>query len=116
MKRDLFRDLAKAMLLGLILAAACFALVFLLGLVFGQSDVLSGLEAAKDALCLLAAAFMLLLAGALLQKGKRPAAFPAEKNGWRRRFRVVGPKTVLLCLAVGCVVLAALADALLRRA
>ena len=116
MKKELFRDMAKALLLGLGLAAACFIVAFFCGLLFGSAGMLSGLEAAKDSLCLMAAALMLLLAGALMQKGKRPPDFRAQENGWRRRFHVIGPKTVLLCLSLTSVALAALADALLRMA
>ena len=116
MKKGLLHDVFKALLAGSLLAAACFVLSWACGRLFGSRGMLSGLEAAKDALCVLTAVQLFLLAGALLQKGKRPASFRAEENGWQRRFRVLGPRAVLLCFALAAAAFAALADALLRAA
>ncbi len=115
MGKQMFSDLLRAVVLGILLALACFAAAFLCGLAL-RHNAASGLEAAKNALCLLAALMLFLLSGALLSRGKNPAAFDAESNGWRRRFRVLGPKAVLFCMAVCFIAFAALADALLRAA
>ena len=114
--RKLIRDIMKALLWGLCASLACSALLFLLGSAFGHMRTAAGLETARGGLCLLIAAELLLLAGALLRRGKHPSAFHAEENGWRKQFALIGPKTVLLCAALGAAACLALTDALLRAA
>ncbi len=114
MMKSVCRDIGKALLWGAYAAGGCFLLFFMLGLVFGRLQLRTGLETARTALCVLTAAQLMLLAGALMLRGKRPAGFRASENGWRRRFAVIGPKSVLLCMAACAIVMTAAADALAR--
>ena len=105
-------DLFKALSIGAVFGIALGGGAFFVGCLRG--GVPQGLEAAKNALAVAGAAALFALAGMLLVRGKRPERFDAEDNGWRRHFAVIGPKVVLGMAAAALLLLAALADELLR--
>lgn len=107
---DVARDVAKALLVGLAAGAALGAVAFACGFAFGGAGVVSASEAAKDVLLFLAAVMLFLLAGMILIKGKKGERPLADKEGWQRHFRVVGPKSVLAGIAVGVTLVAIAAD------
>ena len=107
---DVVRDVTKALLVGLAVGVALGAVAFACGFAFGGAGVASASEAAKDVLLFLAAIMMFLLAGMILIKGKKGERPLADKEGWQRHFRVVGPKSVLAGIAAGVTLVAIAAD------
>ncbi len=107
-------DIGKALLAGLIAAAAAAILFFVIGLIAGGWALSAGLESAKNGLLLIASLLLFLLAGMLLMKGKKPEQKP-KKNGWRDHFKVIGYKTAIALIAVAFLALASVADYILLR-
>lgn len=94
-------DLVKTAIIGLAASAVIGGVLFLGGFFAGGFRTANGLEAGKDGLLLIASLGMFLLAGMLLSKGKKPEQF-AEKESWRKHFKVIGYKTAIgvVCLAL----------------
>ena len=103
-------EVAKACAAGLIAGAAVGVLGFLGGMLLGTADLPSGIEGAKNALFVIAALLLFVLAGMLLIKGKKAETFEADENGWRRHFAVIGVKAALGGAAVGVAALAIALD------
>lgn len=112
MMKNVFRDLLKAFAIGAGSAAIGFTVLFVGGLLFGQSGVDSGLETAKNGLLLIGALGLFIVAGMIMARGKNQKKF-ADKDGWRRHFAVVGPETVIGFFSAAFLVLASVADWLL---
>lgn len=110
--KKVLTDVGKALLAGLLAAAAGFILFFLIGLLTGGFTFDAGLEAAKNGLLFVAALLLFLLAGMLLMKGKKPEKKPGN-NGWRDHFQVIGYKTLFALVAAVFVAVASIADYLL---
>ena len=79
-------------------------------MLLGTADLPSGIEGAKNALFVIAALLLFVLAGMLLIKGKKAETFEADENGWRRHFAVIGVKAALGGAAVGVAALAIALD------
>lgn len=104
-------DLCKAAAVGLA-AAAVLALVLAGGgALFGGNGVHSAVEAAKDGLLMIFALLLFVVAGMLLIKGKKQEKIRLDQN-WRKHFKVIGPKTMLLALAAGMLAVIYAVDAL----
>lgn len=103
-------DVAKAFGIGIAAGIAVGAIAFIGGFAFGGAGVTSGVEAMKDALLLVAAIMLFVLAGMLLIKGKKKETPFADENGWRRHFAAIGPKSVIGAIALGVVAVAIAAD------
>ena len=93
--KDAAIGIGIAAVLGLALAGA--------GALFGSNGIHSAVEAAKDGLLLVFAVLLLIVAGMLLIKGKKQENIRLDEN-WRKHFPVIGPKTMLLALAAGMLV------------
>lgn len=91
-------DVLKVAALGLV-AGAVIALVFFSGGALIGGGVADGVETSRNALFVVAAVLLFIVAGMILIKGKRAEPSFAE-NGWRKHFDVIGPKVALGVLAV----------------
>lgn len=110
--KGLFIDLAKAAILGLGISAAVGLVLFLAGFLTRGFHVETGLEEGKDGLLLIASLGMLLLAGMLLSKGKKPEQF-TEIESWRKHFNIIGYKTVICVVCLAFLVIASVFDEML---
>lgn len=104
-------DLCKAAAVGLAVAAVLALVLAGGGALFGGNGVHSAVEAAKDGLLMIFALLLFVVAGMLLIKGKKQEQIRLDQN-WRKHFRVIGPKTMLLALAAGMLVVIYAVDAL----
>lgn len=113
----LILDLGKALAAGLAAGAALAAVLFAGGFLAGGFQTANGLEVMKDGLFLLSSLGLFLVAGMLLTKGKKKGSDEKkeEKNGWRRHFRVIGLKTVVLLICIALIALASAADYLMLK-
>ena len=109
MVKKVLQDLVKVFLIGLLAALAAALVLFGCGFLFGGFAVLSALETAKNGLLVIASLGLLIVAGMLLTKGKKPEKFAAD-NGWRDHFFIIGPKTALGVLCIAFLVAASEAD------
>ena len=110
--RDLIRDMIKVLKIGCLAGISVGAVLFLGGFLAGSFQLLSGLEAAKDGLLLIAALGMFVVAGMLLVKGKNPEKFE-EKDSWKKHFQILGYKGVVGILCVIILLFAAVMDYLI---
>ena len=108
-----FKDAGKALLIGLGVAAAVFAVLFVVGFCAHGFAPLAGLDLARRGLFLIGALALLVSAGALLMPEK--AASVWEKEGWNARFSRLGLFGVLFCAAVVILAAGSLLDAVLFR-
>ena len=104
-------DLCKAAAVGLAVAAVLALVLAGGGAIFGGNGVHSAVEAAKDGLLMIFALLLFVVAGMLLIKGKKQEQIRLDQN-WRKHFAVIGPKTMLLALAAGMLVVIYAVDAL----
>ena len=104
-------DLCKAAAVGLAVAAVLALVLAGGGALFGGNGVHSAVEAAKDGLLMIFALLLFVVAGMLLIKGKKQEQIRLDQN-WRKLFAVIGPKTILLALAAGMLVVIYAVDAL----
>lgn len=104
-------DLCKAAAVGLAVAAVLALVLAGGGALFGGNGVHSAVEAAKDGLLMIFALLLFVVAGMLLIKGKKQEQIRLDQN-WRKLFAVIGPKTMLLALAAGMLVVIYAVDAL----
>lgn len=104
-------DLCKAAAVGLAVAAVLALVLAGGGAIFGGNGVHSAVEAAKDGLLMIFALLLFVVAGMLLIKGKKQEQIRLDQN-WRKLFAVIGPKTMLLALAAGMLVVIYAVDAL----
>ena len=104
-------DLCKAAAVGLAVAAVLALVLAGGGALFGGNGVHSAVEAAKDGLLMIFALLLFVVAGMLLIKGKKQEQIRLDQN-WRKHFAVIGPKTMLLALAAGMLVVIYAVDAL----
>jgi len=107
----LLKDAGKALLIGLGVAAAVFAVLFAAGFCLHGFAPLAGLDLARRGLFIVGALALLLSAGALLLPEK--AASVREKEGWNTRFAQLGLFGAFFCAAVVILAVGALLDALL---
>ena len=107
------KDAGKALLIGLGVAAAVFAALFVVGFCAHGFAPLAGLDLARRGLFLVGALALLVSAGALLMPEK--AASVREKEGWNARFSRLGLFGVLFCAAVVILAAGSLLDAVLFR-
>jgi hypothetical protein len=110
--KGLFIDLVKASILGLTISVAVGLVLFLAGFLTGGFHAGNGLEVGKDGLLLIASLVMLLLAGILLSKGKKPEQF-VEMESWRKHFNIIGYKTVIGIVCIAFLMAASVLDGLL---
>ncbi len=110
--KGLFIDIVKAAILGLAISVAAGGVLFLAGYLTRGYHVETGLEVGKDGLLLIASLGMLLLAGMLLSKGKKPEQF-VEMESWRKHFRIIGYKTVICVVCLAFLVIASVFDGML---
>ena len=99
----LLLDVCKAAVIGIGIAAVLGLVLAGAGALFGSNGIHSAVEAAKDGLLLVFAVLLLIVAGMLLIKGKKQENIRLDEN-WRKHFPVIGPKTMLLALAAGMLV------------
>lgn len=99
----LLLDVCKAAAIGIGIAAVLGLALAGAGALFGSNGIHSAVEAAKDGLLLVFAVLLLIVAGMLLIKGKKQENIRLDEN-WRKHFPVIGPKTMLLALAAGMLV------------
>ena len=104
-------DLCKAAAVGVAVAAVLALVLAGGGALFGGNGVHSAVEAAKDGLLMIFALLLFVVAGMLLIKGKKQEQIRLDQN-WRKLFAVIGPKTILLALAAGMLVVIYAVDAL----
>ena len=99
----LLLDVCKAAAIGIGIAAVLGLVLAGAGALFGSNGIHSAVEAAKDGLLLVFAVLLLIVAGMLLIKGKKQENIRLDENWWKH-FPVIGPKTMLLALAAGMLV------------
>ena len=99
----LLLDVCKAAAIGIGIAAVLGLVLAGAGALFGSNGIHSAVETAKDGLLLVFAVLLLIVAGMLLIKGKKQENIRLDEN-WRKHFPVIGPKTMLLVLAAGMLV------------
>ena len=104
-------DLCKAAAVGLAVALALALVLAGGGALFGSNGVRSAVEAARNGLLLVFALLLFMVAGMLMIKGKKQEQIRLDHN-WRKHFKIIGPKTMLLALAAGMLVLICAVDAL----
>lgn len=104
-------DLCKAAAVGLAVAAVLALVLAGGGALFGGNGVHSAVEATKDGLLMIFALLLFVVAGMLLIKGKKQEQIRLDQN-WRKHFAVIGPKTMLLAVAAGMLVVIYAVDAL----
>ena len=107
----LLKELGKAVLAGLAVAAGLFVLLFAAGFLLHGFAPLAGLDLARRGLFVAGALALLVSAGALLLPEK--AAALREKEGWHSRFARLGLFGVLFCAAAAILVVAGALDAAL---
>lgn len=110
--KRLFSDIVKAAILGLGISAIVGLVLFLAGFLTRGFQVETGLEVGKDGLLLIASLGMLLLAGMLLAKGKKPEQF-TEMESWRKHFKIIGYKTVICVVCFAFLMIASVFDEML---
>ena len=106
-------DLCKAAAVGVGISVAIGLLLASGGALFGSNGVHSAVEAEKIGLLLVFAFLLLIVAGMLLIKGKKQEQIRLN-TGFRKHFAVIGPKSMLLALAVGMLVTIIAVDGLQR--
>ena len=106
-------DLCKAAAVGVGISVAIGLVLSSGGALFGSNGVHSAVEAAKNGLLLVFAFLLLIVAGMLLIKGKKQEQIRLN-TGFRKHFAVIGPKSMLLALAVGMLVTIIAVDGLQR--
>lgn len=106
-------DLCKAAAVGVGISVAIGLVLAGGGALFGSNGVHSAVEAAKNGLLLVFAFLLLIVAGMLLIKGKKQEQIRLN-TGFRKHFAVIGPKSMLLALAVGMLVTIIAVDGLQR--
>lgn len=106
-------DLCKAAAVGVGISVAIGLVLAGGGALFGSNGIHSAVEAAKNGLLLMFAFLLLIVAGMLLIKGKKQEQIRLN-TGFRKHFAVIGPKSMLLALAVGMLVTIIAVDGLQR--
>ena len=106
-------DLCKAAAVGVGISVAIGLVLAGGGARFGSNGIHSAVEAAKNGLLLVFAFLLLIVAGMLLIKGKKQEQIRLN-TGFRKHFAVIGPKSMLLALAVGMLVTIIAVDGLQR--
>lgn len=106
-------DLCKAAAVGVGISISIGLVLAGGGALFGSNGIHSAVEAAKDGLLLVFAFLLLIVAGMLLIKGKKQEQIRLN-TGFRKHFAVIGPKSMLLALAVGMLVTIIAVDGLQR--
>ena len=106
-------DLCKAAAVGVGISVAIGLVLAGGGALFGSNGIHSAVEAAKNGLLLVFAFLLLIVAGMLLIKGKKQEQIRVN-TGFRKHFAVIGPKSMLLALAVGMLVTIIAVDGLQR--
>ena len=106
-------DLCKAAAVGVGISVAIGLVLAGGGALFGSNGVHSAVEAAKNGLLLVFAFLLLIVAGMLLIKGKKQEQIRLN-TGFRKHFAVIGPKSMLLALAVGMLATIIAVDGLQR--
>lgn len=106
-------DLCKAAAVGVGISVAIGLVLAGGGALFGSNGIHSAVEAAKNGLLLVFAFLLLIVAGMLLIKGKKQEQIRLN-TGFRKHFAVIGPKSMLLALAVGMLVTIIAVDGLQR--
>ena len=106
-------DLCKAAAVGVGISVAIGLVLAGGGALFGSNGVHSAVEAAKNGLLLVFAFLLLIVAGMLLIKGKKQEQIRLN-TGFLKYFAVIGPKSMLLALAVGMLVTIIAVDGLQR--
>ena len=106
-------DLCKAAAVGVGISVAIGLVLTSGGALFGSKGIHSAVEAAKNGLLLVFAFLLLIVAGMLLIKGKKQEQIRLN-TGFRKHFAVIGPKSMLLALAVGMLVTIIAVDGLQR--
>lgn len=106
-------DLCKAAAVGVGISIAIGLVLAGGGALFGSNGIHSAVEAAKNGLLLVFAFLLLIVAGMLLIKGKKQEQIRLN-TGFRKHFAVIGPKSMLLALAVGMLVTIIAVDGLQR--
>lgn len=110
--KELFIDLVKVAILGLTISVAVGGVLFFAGFLTGGFHTENGLEVGKDGLLLIASLVMLLLAGMLLSKGKKPEQF-VEMESWRKHFKIIGYKTAIGIVCIAFLLAASVLDGML---
>ena len=106
-------DLCKAAAVGVGISVAIGLVLAGGGALFGSNGIHSAVEAAKNGLLLVFAFLLLIVAGMLLIKGQKQEQIRLN-TGFRKHFAVIGPKSMLLALAVGMLVTIIAVDGLQR--
>lgn len=106
-------DLCKAAAVGVGISVTIGLVLAGGGVLFGSNGIHSAVEAAKNGLLLVFAFLLLIVAGMLLIKGKKQEQIRLN-TGFRKHFAVIGPKSMLLALAVGMLVTIIAVDGLQR--
>lgn len=106
-------DLCKAAAVGVGISISIGLVLAGGGALFGSNGIHSAVEAAKNGLLLVFAFLLLIVAGMLLIKGKKQEQIRLN-TGFRKHFAVIGPKSMLLALAVGMLVTIIAVDGLQR--
>lgn len=106
-------DLCKAAAVGVGISVAIGLVLAGGGALFGSNGIHSAVEAAKNGLLLVFAFLLLIVAGMLLIKGKKQEQIRLN-TGFRKHFAVIGPKSMLLALAVGMLATIIAVDGLQR--
>lgn len=106
-------DLCKAAAVGVGVSIAIGLVLAGGGALFGSNGVHSAVETAKNGLLLVFAFLLLIVAGMLLIKGKKQEQIRLN-TGFRKHFAVIGPKSMLLALAVGMLATIIAVDGLQR--
>ena len=106
-------DLCKAAAVGVGISVAIGLVLAGGGALFGSNGIHSAVEAAKNGLLLVFAFLLLIVAGMLLIKGKKQEQIRLNA-GFRKHFAVIGPKSMLLALAVGMLATIIAVDGLQR--
>lgn len=102
-------DVVKIFMIGLITAIVVTGIFFLLGIIVGEHNILSGIEVAKNGTLIVSSIGFFLLAGMILSKGKQSAKIQLQ-DSWKKHFHIIGYKTSVGVISIAFILMATIMD------
>lgn len=107
--RLVIMDVVKISVIGLITAIVITGAFFLLGIIVGEHNILSGIEIAKNGTLIVSSIGFFLLAGMIITKGKQSTKIQLQ-NSWKKHFHIIGYKTSVGVISIAFILMATIMD------
>lgn len=103
------KDVVKIFIIGLITAIVITGVFFVLGIIVGEHNILSGIEVAKNGTLIVSSIGIFLLAGMIITKGKQSAKIQLQ-DSWKKHFHIIGYKTSVGVISIAFILMASIMD------